>query len=84
ASGSPLVESAVPCPLLDAYAAFQRADERVVQLVALEDGICPRRRNPSLFMGHSRGPGACGGRSFRPGTSPGLQLRRTRLLWRPG
>lgn len=38
ASGSPLVESAVPCPLLDAYAAFQRADERVVQLVALEDG----------------------------------------------
>ena len=38
ASGSPLVESLVPCPLLDAYAAFQRADERVVQLVELEDG----------------------------------------------
>ncbi|WP_343520325.1 short-chain fatty acyl-CoA regulator family protein [Sphingomonas sp.] len=37
ASGSPLVESLVPCPLLDAYAAFQRADERVVQLVELED-----------------------------------------------
>lgn len=38
ASGSPLAESSVPCPLLDAYAAFQRADERVVQLVELEDG----------------------------------------------
>ncbi len=38
ASGSPLVESAVPCPLLDAYAAFARPDERIVQLVELEDG----------------------------------------------
>ncbi|MBX3595757.1 helix-turn-helix transcriptional regulator [Sphingomonas sp.] len=37
ASGSPIVESIAPCPLLDAYAAFQRADERVVQLVELED-----------------------------------------------
>ncbi|MFL9841671.1 short-chain fatty acyl-CoA regulator family protein [Sphingomonas sp. ST-64] len=37
ASGSPLVESAVPCPLLDAYAAFARPDERIVQLVELED-----------------------------------------------
>lgn len=38
ASGSPLVESLVPCPLLDAYAAFARPDERIVQLVELEDG----------------------------------------------
>lgn len=38
ASGSPLVESPVPCPLLDAYAGFARPDERIVQLVALEDG----------------------------------------------
>lgn len=38
ASGSPLVESVVPCPLLDAYAAFARPDERIVQLVELEDG----------------------------------------------
>jgi hypothetical protein len=38
ASASPLVESAVPCPLLDAYAAFARPDERIVQLVELEDG----------------------------------------------
>lgn len=38
ASGSPLVESMVPCPLLDAYAAFARPDERIVQLVELEDG----------------------------------------------
>ncbi|MCR5872541.1 MULTISPECIES: short-chain fatty acyl-CoA regulator family protein [unclassified Sphingomonas] len=37
ASASPLVESAVPCPLLDAYAAFARPDERIVQLVELED-----------------------------------------------
>lgn len=38
ASASPVVESAVPCPLLDAYAAFARPDERIVQLVQLEDG----------------------------------------------
>jgi predicted transcriptional regulator len=38
ASGSPLVESVVPCPLLDAYSAFARPDERIVQLVELEDG----------------------------------------------
>lgn len=38
ASASPLVESTVPCPLLDAYAAFARPDERIVQLVTLEDG----------------------------------------------
>lgn len=38
ASGSPLVESLVPCPLLDTYAAFARPDERIVQLVELEDG----------------------------------------------
>lgn len=38
ASGSPLVESHVPCPLLDSYAAFARPDERIVQLVELEDG----------------------------------------------
>lgn len=38
ASGSPLVEAAVPCPLLDSYSAFARPDERIVQLVELEDG----------------------------------------------
>lgn len=37
ASGSPLTEGA-PCPLLDTFAVFQRPDERIVQLVALEDG----------------------------------------------
>ena len=34
---SPLVEGAL-CPLLDTFAAFARPDERVVQLVELEDG----------------------------------------------
>ncbi len=38
ASGSPLVESNPLCPLLDSFAVFQRPDERIVQLVALEDG----------------------------------------------
>ncbi len=36
-SGSPLTEGAL-CPLLDTFAVFQRPDERIVQLVALEDG----------------------------------------------
>ncbi|WP_448663303.1 helix-turn-helix domain-containing protein [Sphingomonas sp. CJ20] len=38
ASGSPLVEAAVPCPLWNAYDAFARTDEAAVQLVELEDG----------------------------------------------
>ncbi|WP_326523796.1 helix-turn-helix domain-containing protein [Sphingomonas sp.] len=38
ASGSPLTEGAGLCPLLDTFAVFQRPDERIVQLVALEDG----------------------------------------------
>ncbi|MHA6718119.1 helix-turn-helix domain-containing protein [Sphingomonas sp. RS6] len=38
ASGSALVEAAVPCPLWNAYDAFARTDETVVQLVELEDG----------------------------------------------
>ncbi|MEZ0243972.1 MAG: short-chain fatty acyl-CoA regulator family protein [Sphingomonas sp.] len=37
ASGSPMVEGGL-CPLLDTFAAFARPDERIVQLVALEDG----------------------------------------------
>ncbi len=38
ASGSPLTEGAGLCPLLDTFAVFQRPDERIVQLVVLEDG----------------------------------------------
>lgn len=38
ASGSALVEAAVPCPLWNAYDAFARTDETAVQLVELEDG----------------------------------------------
>ncbi|URW75116.1 short-chain fatty acyl-CoA regulator family protein [Sphingomonas donggukensis] len=38
ASGSPLVEGPGLCPLLDTFAVFQRPDERIVQLVELEDG----------------------------------------------
>lgn len=38
ASGSPLVEGPALCPLWDLFAAFARPDERIVQLVALEDG----------------------------------------------
>jgi len=38
ASGSPLVEGPGLCPLWDVFAAFARPDERIVQVVALEDG----------------------------------------------
>ena len=38
ASGSPLVEGPGLCPLLDTFAVFGRTDERIVQVVALEDG----------------------------------------------
>lgn len=38
ASGSALVEGPGLCPLLGAFDAFQRPDERIVQLVELEDG----------------------------------------------
>ncbi|SFK03184.1 hypothetical protein SAMN03159338_3055 [Sphingomonas sp. NFR04] len=38
ASGSALVEAAVPCPLWNAYDGFVRTDETAVQLVELEDG----------------------------------------------
>ena len=38
ASASPLVEAAELCPLWDVFAAFARPDERIVQLVELEDG----------------------------------------------
>lgn len=38
ASGSPLTDAANLCPLLDTFAVFQRPDERIVQLVTLEDG----------------------------------------------
>jgi predicted transcriptional regulator/DNA-binding XRE family transcriptional regulator len=38
ASGTPLTDGAGLCPLLDSFAVFQRPDERIVQLVALEDG----------------------------------------------
>ena len=38
ASGSPLVEGAGLCPLLGTFTTFARPDERIVQLVALEDG----------------------------------------------
>jgi hypothetical protein len=38
ASGSPLAESVVLCPLWNAFDAFARADESVTQLVELEDG----------------------------------------------
>lgn len=38
ASGSPLTDAPGLCPLLDSFAVFQRPDERIVQLVALEDG----------------------------------------------
>jgi predicted transcriptional regulator len=38
ASGSPLAESRVLCPLWNAFDAFARADETVTQLVELEDG----------------------------------------------
>ncbi|MGK6318244.1 helix-turn-helix domain-containing protein [Sphingomonas sp. DT-204] len=38
ASGSPLAEGPRLCPLWDLFAAFTRPDERIVQLVALEDG----------------------------------------------
>lgn len=37
ASGSPLVDAAQPCPLLGTFDAFQRPDERIVQVVELED-----------------------------------------------
>jgi predicted transcriptional regulator/DNA-binding XRE family transcriptional regulator len=38
ASGSPLAESMVLCPLWNLFDAFARADESVTQLVELEDG----------------------------------------------
>ncbi len=38
ASNAPLVEGPGLCPLLDTFTVFQRPDERIVQLVALEDG----------------------------------------------
>lgn len=38
ASGSPLTEGTGLCPLLDTFAVFGRTDERIVQVVALEDG----------------------------------------------
>jgi predicted transcriptional regulator/DNA-binding XRE family transcriptional regulator len=38
ASASPLVEGPGLCPLLDTFTVFQRPDERIVQLVELEDG----------------------------------------------
>ncbi|UIJ46728.1 short-chain fatty acyl-CoA regulator family protein [Sphingomonas cannabina] len=38
ASGSPLVEGPGLCPLWDLFAAFGRPDERIIQLVMLEDG----------------------------------------------
>lgn len=38
ASGSPLAESATPCPLWNLFDAFARADETATQLVELEDG----------------------------------------------
>ncbi|MBM3927229.1 MAG: ImmA/IrrE family metallo-endopeptidase [Sphingomonadales bacterium] len=38
ASNAPIVEGPGLCPLLDTFAVFQRPDERIVQLVALEDG----------------------------------------------
>jgi predicted transcriptional regulator len=38
ASNSPLVEGPGLCPLLDTFAVFARPDERIVQLVVLEDG----------------------------------------------
>ncbi len=38
ASGSPLTDAGGLCPLLDTFAVFQRPDERIVQLVTLEDG----------------------------------------------
>ncbi len=37
ASNAALVEGAL-CPLLDTFSVFQRPDERIVQLVAMEDG----------------------------------------------
>ncbi|MFD1786054.1 short-chain fatty acyl-CoA regulator family protein [Sphingomonas floccifaciens] len=38
ASNAPIVEGPGLCPLLDTFTVFQRPDERIVQLVALEDG----------------------------------------------
>ncbi|MBN2973860.1 DUF2083 domain-containing protein [Roseomonas aeriglobus] len=38
ASNAPIVEGPGLCPLLDTFTVFQRPDERIVQLVQLEDG----------------------------------------------